>query len=150
MQRKGSAMWRGSLKTGKGEFSTESGSLKNIPYSVSTRFENMPGANPEELIGAAHAGCFLMALSGALEKKGYIADSLEASATVTIEQKGNSYSITSSKLKLRAQVPDLDAKTFQTFADDAKANCPVSKVLKADISLDVDFHSPLHSTSMSH
>lgn len=149
MQRKGNAIWRGSLKTGKGELSTESGSLKNAPYSASTRFDNMPGANPEELIGAAHAGCFLMALSGALEKKGYVADSLEASATVTIEQKGSGYSITSSRLKLRAQVPDLDSKTFQTFADDAKNNCPVSKVLKTDIFLDVDFHSPLRS-SLSH
>lgn len=149
MQRKGNAIWRGSLKTGKGEFSTESGSLKNVPYSFSTRFENMPGANPEELIGAAHAGCFLMALSGALEKKGYVADNLEASATVTVEPKGNGYSITASKLKLRAQVPDLDAKTFQTFADDAKNNCPVSKLLEADVSLEIDFHSPLRS-SLSH
>lgn len=150
MQRKSSAIWRGGFKNGRGEFSTESGSLKGIPFSVSTRFENMPGANPEELIGAAHVGCFLMALSGALERKGYTADSLEASATVTLEQKGNSYSITSSKLKLRAQVPDLDSKTFQSFADDAKSNCPVSKVLKADVSLEVDFHSPLRTSSLSH
>ncbi|MGZ3772587.1 MAG: OsmC family protein [Pseudobdellovibrionaceae bacterium] len=149
MQRKGNAIWRGGFKNGKGELSTESGSLKNVPYSVGTRFENIPGANPEELIGAAHAGCFLMALSGNLEKKGYVAETLEASATVTVEKKDSGYTITSSKLKLRAQVPDLDAKTFQTFADDAKINCPVSKLLKTEISLDIDFHSPLRA-GLSH
>lgn len=150
MQRKGSAIWRGNLKNGKGEFSTESGSLKSVPFTCANRFENVPGANPEELIGAAHAGCFLLALSGNLEKKGYIADTLEASAVVTLEKDGNGFSITSSKLRLRAQVPDIDAKTFQSFADDAKANCPVSKLLKTDISLDVDFHSSLRAGSLSH
>ncbi|WP_374079323.1 OsmC family protein [Bdellovibrio bacteriovorus] len=150
MQRKATAIWRGNLQKGKGEVSTESGALKSVPYSFSTRFEETPGSNPEELIGAAHASCFTMALSGALAKKGYIADSLETSATVTLEKQGDGFAITSSKLKLRALVPDIDAKTFQSIADDAKANCPVSKLLKANISLDVDFHSPMHSTSASH
>lgn len=149
MQRKATAIWRGNLKNGRGEFSTESGALKSIPYLYSTRFENNPGANPEELIGAAHAGCFLMALSGELAKKGYIADSLECSATVSLDQQGDGWSITSSRLKLRAQVPDIDAKIFESIANNAKNNCPVSRALNTNISLDVEFHSPLHS-SLSH
>ncbi|MBV2169806.1 MAG: OsmC family protein [Bdellovibrio sp.] len=150
MQRKGSAIWRGNMQTGKGEVSTESGAVKNVPYSFATRFLETPGTNPEELIAAAHASCFTMALSGALAKKGYIADSLETSATVTIDKKGDGFAIESSRLKLRAQVPDIDAKTFQTIAEDAKANCPVSKALNIRVNLDVDFHSPLHSTRASH
>lgn len=150
MDRKASALWRGNLQNGKGELTTDSGVLKSTPYSFNTRFGTGQGTNPEELIAAAHAGCFTMALSAALAKKGYIADSLETSAIVSIEQKGESFDITSSKLKLRAQVPDIDATAFQAIAEDAKANCPVSKLLKAQITLDVDFHSTLHSTSASH
>ncbi|MGZ3768121.1 MAG: OsmC family protein [Bdellovibrio sp.] len=150
MQRKGSAVWHGNLNNGRGEFSTESGALKSVPFTCANRFENVPGTNPEELIGAAHAGCFLMALSGSLEKKGYIADTLEATALVTIEKQDHGFTITSSKLRLRAQVPDIDAKTFQAFAEDAKTNCPVSRLLKTNITLDVDFHSSLRAGSLSH
>ncbi len=150
MQRKGTALWRGNLEHGKGELSTESGALKSVPYSFSMRFGDTPGTNPEELIGAAHAGCFTMALSGALAKKGFIADTLETSATVTFEKKGEGFEITSSKLKLRARVPDIDAKTFQEIAEDSKKNCPVSKLLKAEITLDIDFHPTLQSSASAH
>lgn len=150
MDRKATAVWRGNLQNGKGEISTESGVLRNTPYSFSTRFGEASGANPDELIAAAHASCFTMALSGALAKKGYIADSLETSATVTVEKQGDGFAITSSKLRLRAQVPDIDRGTFESIANDAKTNCPVSKALSIKISLDVDFHQSLHSTSASH
>ncbi|XGC81988.1 OsmC family protein [Bdellovibrio bacteriovorus] len=150
MDRKASAIWRGNLKKGKGELTTESGALKNVPYTFSNRFEDVPGTNPEELVGAAHAGCFSMYLAGALEKKGFIADSLETSAVVTIEKQGDGFTVTSSKLKLRAQVPDCDAKTFQAIAEDSKANCPISKLLNTKVTLDVDFHSPLHASSTAH
>ncbi|WII71546.1 OsmC family protein [Bdellovibrio sp. 22V] len=150
MDRRATAIWRGNLQNGRGELSTESGAIKSTPYSFATRFENTPGTNPEELIGAAHAGCFTMALAGALAKKGFIADSLETSATVSLTKKGEGFEITSSKLKLRAQVPDVDAKTFEAIAQDAKKNCPVSKALNMEITLDIDFHPSLHSTSASH
>lgn len=150
MERKANAIWRGNLKKGSGELSTASGALKNIPYNFSMRFEDEPGTNPEELIGAAHAGCFSMFLAGALEKKGYIADSLETSATVTLEKVGDGFTVTKSRLKLRAQVPECDAKTFNAIAEDAKANCPISRLLDAKIYLDVDFHSPFHASTSAH
>lgn len=150
MQRKATAQWYGNLQNGRGELTTASGVLKSTPYSYMTRFGETPGTNPEELIAAAHSGCFVMALSGALAAKGYIADTLEASSTVTLEKKGDAFSITSSRIKLRAMVPDIDAKTFQKIADEAKANCPVSRALKIDIGLDIDFHASLHSSRSAH
>ncbi len=150
MQRKGSAHWQGNLQNGSGELSTESGALKNLPYSFSDRFENGMGTNPEELIGAAHSGCFAMALSGALAKKGFNAESLDVSATVTLEKSGDGFVIQSSKLKLRALVPGIDRKLFETIAQDAKVNCPVSKVLKSEISLEIDFHELRSPSATAH
>lgn len=150
MQRKARAQWIGNLQSGRGELSTDSGALQNVPYSFATRFGETPGTNPEELIGAAHAGCFVMSLSSALEKKGYYADNLEASATVTLDKKADGYSIISSRLKLRAQVPDIDAKTFNSIAEEAKATCPVSRALKIEIGLDIDFHPSLHTSRAAH
>lgn len=151
MERKATAIWHGNLQTGSGHISTESRALSNTPYSFSTRFEEgSQGTNPEELIAAAHAGCFTMALAAALSKEGVHADSLETSATVTLKKNGENYSIATSKLRLRASVSDIDAKTFQKLADHAKANCPVSKALNADISLDVDFHATFHGSLSSH
>ncbi|KYG62398.1 osmotically inducible protein OsmC [Bdellovibrio bacteriovorus] len=145
MDRKASALWEGDIKNGRGQLSSDSGVLKNHPYSFATRFGDTPGTNPEELIAAAHAGCFTMALAGALGKKGFTADKLETSATVTIGKDGEGFKIGSSRLKLRAQVPDIDEKTFRAIAEDAKANCPVSKVLNAEISLEIDFHQSIHA-----
>lgn len=150
MQRKGSARWQGSLQNGLGEVSTESGAVKNAAYAYSTRFENDPGTNPEELIAAAHASCYSMALAGNLAKKGYNADSLDVSATVSLEKTKDGFSIRSSKLKLRAQVPGIDKKTFYAVAEEAKVTCPVSRVLNADISLDIDFHQTLSPSHSAH
>lgn len=150
MQRKASAHWQGNLVNGLGEVSTESGAIKNTPYSFSTRFENSPGNNPEELVAAAHASCFTMALSGALAKKGFTADSLDVSSTVSLEKSGEVYSITASKLKLRAQVPGLDRKRFEAIAQEAKVSCPVSRLLKADITLEIDFHETMSASHSAH
>nr|BFD62539.1 OsmC family protein [Bdellovibrio sp. HM001] len=150
MQRKASARWQGNLQYGRGVLNSESGALKDVPYSFTTRFENTPGTNPEELIAAAHSGCFAMALAGALAKKGFNADTLDVSATVSLEKNGDAFSITSSRLKLRAQVPGLDRKLFDSIAQDAKVNCPVSKVLKADITLDIDFHETMSPSQHTH
>ena len=150
MERKAKAIWHGDIKNGKGEISSDSGTLKSTPYSYATRFGDTPGLNPEELIAAAHSACFTMALSGALGKKGFTADSLETRATVTLGKDGDGFKIGSSKLMLTAKVPDIDEKTFTAIAEDAKKNCPVSKVLNAEITLDIDFHSPMHSSSSAH
>lgn len=136
MERTASAYWRGSLPRGRGDVTTASGVLKNIPYSFSTRFENAPGTNPEELVAAAHASCFAMALAGALNKAGYEAKALDVSASVSIEKDGAGFKVTSSKLKLRAQVPGIDAAQFSTITEDAKKNCPISKLLNAEITLE--------------
>ncbi len=147
MDRKAQALWNGDIKNGRGEISSDSGALKNQPYSFATRFGDVPGTNPEELIAAAHSGCFTMALAGALGKKGFTADRLETSATVTIGKDGEGFKIGSSRLKLRAQVPDIDEKTFRAIAEDAKANCPVSKALNVEISLEIDFHQTMHANA---
>ncbi|MBO9665478.1 MAG: OsmC family protein [Bdellovibrio sp.] len=136
MQRKASAVWRGNLQQGQGEISTESGVLNRTPYSFSKRFGNVPGTNPEELIGAAHSSCFAMALSGALSAKGFTAESLEVSATVTLEKSGNDWTVTASHLDLSAKVPGLDQTQFNTIAEDAKNNCPISRLLDTEISLE--------------
>ena len=136
MKRTASAQWTGDLKQGKGTITASSGVLANVPYSFATRFENTPGTNPEELIAAAHAGCFTMALSGALGRSGFTPQKLSTSATVTVEQVEGNWTITTVHLDLTASVPGIARDKFAAIALDAKANCPVSRVLKANITLD--------------
>ena len=136
MQRKGSAVWKGDLKTGKGTVSTESGVLADAQYSFSTRFENGKGTNPEELIAAAHAGCFSMALSSELGKLGVTAESIRTTATVSLEKTDAGFTITAVHLDLKAKVPGADKAMFETATNNAKKGCPVSRVLNAEITLD--------------
>src|SRR6185437_14948270 len=126
MVRKASAVWKGSLKEGKGTISSDSGVLSNTPYSFSTRFENGKGTNPEELIAAAHAGCFTMALSAQLGNAGITADSLETTASLTLEKLDSGWTITKSHLDGAARVPGNNRAPFEKAAQEAKANCPVS------------------------
>ncbi len=151
MERKATSVWRGSIKTGQGEISTASGALNKTPYSFNSRFgEGFTGTNPEELVSAAHSGCFAMALAGALDKKGYTPESLEVSAHVTVEKDNDGFKVSKSRLMLRARVPDIDEKEFKKIAEDAKVNCPISKLLKADITLDIDFHASMSTSHKSH
>jgi osmotically inducible protein OsmC len=136
INRKGSASWSGGIKDGKGTISTESGAMAKHPYGYAMRFEGVKGTNPEELIGAAHAGCFTMALSGVLGKANLTATSMDTTATVTLEQKDGGFSITAIHLELKAQVPGTDQAKFAELAKTAKENCPVSKLMKAEITLD--------------
>lgn len=136
INRKGSASWSGGLKDGKGAISTESGALANHPYGFAMRFEGVKGTNPEELIGAAHAGCFTMALSNILGKANLTATKMDTTATVTLEQKDGGFAITAIHLDLKAQVPGANQAQFAELAKTAKENCPVSKLLKAEITLD--------------
>jgi osmotically inducible protein OsmC len=130
MNRTGSAVWRGGLKDGKGAVSTQSGTLKDTQYSFSTRFENGIGTNPEELLAAAHAGCFSMALSGQLGAAGLTADSINTTATVTLDKVDGGFAITKVHLDVTAKVPNADQAKFETAANNAKAGCPVSKLFK--------------------
>jgi osmotically inducible protein OsmC len=132
----GTAVWRGGLKDGKGAISTKSGALKEYPYGFASRFEGKPGTNPEELIGGAHAGCFTMALSLILGEAGLTADEMNTQADVTLEKVADGLAITKVHLTLRAKVPGVDNAKFQELAAKAKAGCPVSKLLKAEITLD--------------
>jgi lipoyl-dependent peroxiredoxin len=134
--RHGAANWQGGLKDGRGSVSTQSGALSNYPYGFASRFEGQPGTNPEELIAAAHAGCFTMALSLILGEANLKAEQMDTKADVALEQVGDGYAITSVHLTLKAKVPGADQATFQALANKAKAGCPVSKLLKADITLD--------------
>ena len=136
MKRNASAEWKGGLKDGKGTISTDSGVLSNTQYSFSTRFEDGVGTNPEELIAAAHAGCFSMALSGQLAQAGLTADTIRTTASVSLEKTEGGFAITSVHLDVRARVPGADEAAFATAANNAKAGCPVSKVLKAEITMD--------------
>ena len=136
MQRKASAEWKGGLKDGKGTVSSASGILSNTPYSFTTRFENAPGTNPEELIAAAHAACFSMALSAQLGEAKLKADSIATSATLTMEKLDSGWTITAVHLDVIAKVPDASAEAFNAAATNAKAGCPVSKVLNAKITMD--------------
>jgi osmotically inducible protein OsmC len=136
MIRKAKAVWHGSGRAGSGNLTTDSGVLADTPYSFRTRFENEKGTNPEELIAAAHAGCFTMALAFGLQGAGFTPTELATEAAVTIEQEGQGFRITRSALTLRAKVPNLDQAAFAKFAGDAEKNCPVSKVLNAAITLD--------------
>jgi lipoyl-dependent peroxiredoxin len=132
----GSAVWTGGLKDGKGAISTKSGALKDYPYGFAARFEGKPGTNPEELLGAAHAGCFTMALSLILGEAKLTAERMETKAEVTLEKVANGFAIPAIHLTLRAKIPGADDATFQDLAAKAKAGCPVSKLFNADITLD--------------
>ena len=132
----GSAVWSGGLKDGKGAISTKSGALKDYPYGFASRFEGKSGTNPEELIGAAHAGCFTMALSLILGEAKLTAEKMETQADVTLEKQGDGFAITSVHLTLKAKIPGVDDAKFQELAAKAKAGCPVSKLLNTKITLD--------------
>jgi lipoyl-dependent peroxiredoxin len=135
MQRKASAVWKGGLKDGKGVVSSASSVLNNTPYSFATRFENTPGTNPEELIAAAHAACFSMALSAQLGNAKLTPSSIETAATLTMEKLDSGWAITAVHLDVVGRVPGADDAAFQKAANDAKSGCPVSKVLKANITM---------------
>ncbi len=141
MKKTASAVWQGDLKSGKGSISTESGALKDNPYGFNTRFEGAPGTNPEELIGAAHAGCFSMALSMMLGQAGLTAERIETSAEVTLDKDDKGFTITAIALTLKAKVPGTDNDQFQQIANQAKEGCPVSRVLNAQISLNATLES---------
>jgi lipoyl-dependent peroxiredoxin len=135
MQRKAGAAWKGGLKDGKGTVTTESGVLRATPYSFRTRFENEKGTNPEELIAAAHAGCFSMALSAELGKANLKPDTISTEAELTMEKTGEGFTITKIHLEVSAKVPGTDQAKFQEAANSAKKGCPVSRVLKAEITM---------------
>lgn len=135
IKRNGSAVWSGGIKDGKGAVSTGSGALKDAQYGFNTRFEDGPGTNPEELIGAAHAGCFTMALSGQLGKAGMTAQELRTTATVSMEKEGDGFTITAVHLDLVAKIPGASQEAFDQAANTAKENCPVSKLLNANITM---------------
>ena len=136
MKRTASAIWLGDLKQGKGTISTQSGVLKETPYSFTTRFENGIGTNPEELIAAAHAGCFTMALSASLGRAGFTPQKLTTQATLSLEQVAGNWTITAVHLETSARIPNIGREKFDEIAADAKANCPVSRVLNTKITLD--------------
>lgn len=137
MQRKATAVWQGNLKEGKGTISTESGVLKQTSYSFCTRFENSKGTNPEELLAAAHAGCFAMALSNELGNAGMVPNSLEATATISLEKVSNGFAITKSHIDLVADIPGANKAKFEAAVKAAETGCPVSKLFKAEISVSV-------------
>ena len=136
MKTHGSAVWSGGIKDGKGAISTKSGALKEYPYGFAARFEGKPGTNPEELIGAAHAGCFTMALSLILGEAKLTADQMETTAEVTLDKEGDGFAITAVHLTLKAKVPGATKEKFEELANKAKAGCSVSKLLKANITMD--------------
>ena len=136
IKRRGSATWQGGIKDGKGTLSTESGALNGYPYGFASRFEGQRGSNPEELLAAAHAGCFTMALSLILGEAKFTAEKMETTAVVTLEQVEGGYAITAIHLTLQAKVPGADQATFESLAAKAKAGCPVSKLFKAEITLE--------------
>lgn len=141
MERKASAVWNGGLKDGKGTVSSASGVLNQTPYSFATRFENQAGTNPEELIAAAHAGCFSMALSAQLNNAGLKPERIATEATVRLEKLESGFAITTVNLVVKARVPGASQEQFQTAANNAKSGCPVSKVLNAKISMDAQLEA---------
>src|SRR5215467_500778 len=141
MQRNASAHWSGGLKDGKGAVSSASGVLKNTPYSFATRFESQPGTNPEELIAAAHAGCFSMALSAQLGNAGMTAQSIDTTATVTLEKLDSGFAVTSSHLQVKVKIPGADKARFEEAAKNAKEGCPISKLLNAKITMDAQLEN---------
>ena len=136
-----SAHWAGNLKQGKGTISTESGALNKTPYGFNTRFEDQPGTNPEELIGAAHAGCFSMAFSMLLGEENFTPDSIDTQTTVTLEKQDDGFAVTAVHLKMTARIPGISQTQFEEIANKAKVGCPISKLLNADISLDATLQS---------
>ncbi len=141
MKSSASAVWSGDLKSGKGVISSESGVLSDTPYSFKTRFEGEKGTNPEELIGAAHAGCFSMALSLMLQNAELVAERIATKADVTLAQKDGGFAVTAVHLTLRAKIPGASQEAFEKAANDAKVGCPISKLLKADITLDAELEA---------
>ena len=141
MLRKGSAVWRGGIRDGRGAVSTESGVLDGAQYSFGTRFEEGKGTNPEELLAAAHAGCFSMAFSKQLEDAGHSADEIRTTAAVRLEKTDAGFSITKVHLDVTARVPGISPEAFRTAADNAKAGCPVSRLFKAEITMDAKLES---------
>ncbi|TAL90347.1 MAG: OsmC family peroxiredoxin [Candidimonas sp.] len=141
MSKKASAVWKGGIKDGGGTISTESGVLKEAPYGFKSRFENGKGTNPEELIGAAHAGCFSMALSLMLGEAGLTPEKIETQAAITLVSNATGFQITASHLTVKAKIPGIDNAKFQEIAGKAKAGCPVSKVLNATITMDATLES---------
>jgi osmotically inducible protein OsmC len=141
MQRNASAHWTGGLKDGKGTITSASGVLSNTPYSFSTRFEGQPGTNPEELIAAAHSGCFTMALSGQLGAAGMTAESIDTTATVTMEKLEAGFTVTSVHLAVKAKIPGADKAKFDAAAKNAKEGCPISRLLNTKITMDAQLES---------
>lgn len=141
MKRKASAVWQGGLKDGKGTMSTDSGVLSNVQYSFGTRFEDQAGTNPEELIGAAHAGCFSMALSGQLGAAKLVPESIKTAATVSLEKTDAGFTVTEVHLDVSARVPGASQEAFMKAANDAKAGCPISRLLNAKITMDARLES---------
>ena len=136
MIRKAKAVWSGTGRDGKGALTSDSGVLDRTPYSFKTRFENEKGTNPEELIAAAHAGCFTMALAFGMQAAGFTPTELTTESAVTLEPEGQGFKVSKSALTLQAKVPNLDQATFAKLAGEAEKNCPISKLLKAEITLD--------------
>ena len=141
MERKATAVWRGNLRDGKGEITTNSKALSATPYSFSTRFENDAGTNPEELIAAAHAGCFSMALSSRLNEVGLTPDSIHTTATITIEKLDIGWTVTESHLDVIAKIPGADKSTFDSAAHKAKTNCPISRLLNTRVTMNAKLES---------
>jgi lipoyl-dependent peroxiredoxin len=141
MQRNASAHWSGGLKDGKGTLTSPSGVLKSTPYSFATRFENQPGTNPEELVAAAHAGCFSMALSAQLGNAGMTAQAIDTTATVTLEKLDSGFAITTVHLQVKVKIPGADKAKFDEAAKNAKEGCPISRVLNAKITMDAQLES---------
>lgn len=141
MKRKASAEWQGGLKDGKGTISTESGVLSNAQYSFSTRFEEGIGTNPEELVAAAHAGCFSMALSGQLGNAGMVAESIRTTATVRLEKTDAGFTVTEVHLAVTARIPGADRAAFETAVNNAKAGCPISRLLNTKITMEAELES---------
>lgn len=148
MERSASAQWRGNLKQGMGFIKTESGCLSNLPYSFLKRFGDEPGTNPEELIASAHSACFAMAMSAELDKKGMKAESIDVKARISLEKSGESWSIPRIHLDVSAYVPEASKENVEEAANTAKSNCPVSKLLNADISM--TFNMVSHESSSMH
>ena len=141
IEKTGSARWTGGLRDGQGQVSTGSGVLSSERYGFATRFEGGPGTNPEELIAASHAACFSMALSMVLGQSDLTAESIETEARVTLEEKGEGFAVTKSHLTVRAKVPEASEEAFREAAEGAKANCPISKLLNAEITMDATLES---------
>ena len=141
MKRKASAIWRGGLKNGRGNLSTESGVLRETPYSFSTRFENEMGTNPEELVAAAHAGCFAMAFSAELGKTGIMPDAISVTATVSLDKTDAGWTVTASHLDVTAKIPGADKTQVLGIANVAKLGCPISRLLRANVTMDAKVES---------